>query len=116
MSTPGAALPLTAFDPTAILVLNLAGTFVFGLSGALAGARARLDAFGVLVLREVPHVLRSGLYAVPALVGSTIAVAAARGGQHDILFAMLGALTCFLIRLAALRWNLSLPELPHQAR
>jgi len=32
------------------LVLDLTGTFVFALSGALAGARRELDLFGVLVL------------------------------------------------------------------
>src|SRR4051812_45276631 len=38
------------FDPTLILALNLAGTFVFGLSGGLAAVPARLDLFGVIVL------------------------------------------------------------------
>ena len=32
------------------IVLDLTGTFVFALSGALAGARRQLDLFGVLVL------------------------------------------------------------------
>src|SRR5436305_6031075 len=32
------------------LVLDLMGTFVFALSGALAGVRRKLDLFGVLVL------------------------------------------------------------------
>jgi uncharacterized membrane protein YeiH len=32
------------------LVLDLAGTFVFALSGAVAGVKHRLDIFGVLVL------------------------------------------------------------------
>jgi uncharacterized membrane protein YeiH len=41
------------FDPTLILVLNLAGTFVFGLSGGLAAVRARLDLFGIVVLAAV---------------------------------------------------------------
>ena len=41
------------FDPTLILWLNLAGTFVFGISGGLAAARARLDFFGVIVLAAV---------------------------------------------------------------
>ncbi len=41
------------FDPTLILALNLAGTFVFGLSGGLAAVRAKLDLFGVLVLAGV---------------------------------------------------------------
>src|ERR1051325_2189718 len=41
------------FDPALILFLNLAGTFVFGLSGGLAAVRARLDLFGVVVLSAV---------------------------------------------------------------
>jgi len=41
------------FDPVLILVLNLAGTFVFGLSGGLAAVRARLDLLGVVVLAGV---------------------------------------------------------------
>jgi uncharacterized membrane protein YeiH len=41
------------FDPTLILSLNLAGTFVFGISGGLAAVRARLDLFGVIVLAAV---------------------------------------------------------------
>jgi uncharacterized membrane protein YeiH len=41
---------LPGFDPDVILALNLAGTFVFGLSGGIAGVRKRLDVFGVVVL------------------------------------------------------------------
>ncbi len=44
---------LRGFDPTLLLVLSLAGTFVFGLSGGLAGVQKRLDAFGVVVLAVV---------------------------------------------------------------
>lgn len=35
---------------TLVLVLDLVGTFVFALSGALAGARRRLDFFGIMVV------------------------------------------------------------------
>jgi uncharacterized membrane protein YeiH len=35
---------------TLVLVIDLAGTFVFALSGGLAGVERRLDLFGVLVL------------------------------------------------------------------
>jgi uncharacterized membrane protein YeiH len=35
---------------TLLLVLDLAGTFVFALSGAMAGVRRHLDLFGVFVL------------------------------------------------------------------
>lgn len=41
------------FDPTLILVLNLVGTFIFGLSGGLAAVRARMDLFGIMVLSAV---------------------------------------------------------------
>jgi uncharacterized membrane protein YeiH len=41
------------FSPDLILALNLAGTFVAGLSGGLAAVRARLDIFGVIVLAAV---------------------------------------------------------------
>lgn len=34
----------------AVIALDLIGTFVFGLSGGMAGVRHRLDLFGVLVL------------------------------------------------------------------
>ena len=44
--TDGRLMPLS-------LVLDLAGTFVFALSGAAAGVKHRLDAFGVLVLSLV---------------------------------------------------------------
>lgn len=33
-----------------LLVLDLAGTFVFAISGAILGVRRNLDIFGVLVL------------------------------------------------------------------
>ncbi|HEY4427971.1 MAG TPA: TRIC cation channel family protein [Solirubrobacteraceae bacterium] len=52
--SPGGGCPvLEGFDPDLLLALNLAGVFAFGLSGALAGARAGLDLLGVLVLAGV---------------------------------------------------------------
>lgn len=38
------------FHRSLVLVLDLCGTFAFAVSGAIAGARQRLDLFGVLVL------------------------------------------------------------------
>jgi uncharacterized membrane protein YeiH len=40
-------------QPAGLVVLDLAGVFVFALSGGLAAVRARLDVFGVLVLATV---------------------------------------------------------------
>ncbi|MEM3676513.1 MAG: trimeric intracellular cation channel family protein [Thermoplasmataceae archaeon] len=36
-----------------LLILNLMGTFVFGISGAIAGVRHKTDIFGVIVLSYV---------------------------------------------------------------
>src|SRR5688572_16363242 len=43
-------LPVIPHARTVVLVLDLCGTFVFALSGAMAGLKHRLDLFGVLVL------------------------------------------------------------------
>jgi uncharacterized membrane protein YeiH len=37
-----------------------------------------------LLVREVPHLLRSGPYAIAAIVGAGIVAAASRAGQHRI--------------------------------
>jgi uncharacterized membrane protein YeiH len=43
-------VPFKEYARGMLLVLDLVGTFVFALSGAVAGVRQRLDLFGVLVL------------------------------------------------------------------
>jgi uncharacterized membrane protein YeiH len=213
VGVPNPPSVLHGFDPTLLLVLNLAGAFVFGLSGGLAGVRKRLDMFGVVVLAvvvglaggitrdllvgvppetirdwrylavavgaglvtlvahsslrglerpilvldaaglalfcvtgastaldhrvgaigavvlgaitgigggvlrdiflgEIPVVLRTGLYAIPALIGAGIVVGAARGGTHNLAFPLLGAVVCFAIRLAGLHFDLNVPQAP----
>ena len=202
---------LHGFDPSLLLVLNLVGTFVFGLSGGLAAVRARLDVVGVVVLavvvgmaggilrdlligirpqtfrdsrylaagvvagvvtfvahgilsrlerpilvfdaaglalfcvtgagtaldhgvgpveaivlgaitgagggvvrdvllREVPVVLREGLYAVPALVGASVVVVAFHSGSRGLAFPIVGAIACFAIRLIGLHFHLGVPR------
>jgi uncharacterized membrane protein YeiH len=201
---------LQGFDPTLLLVLNLAGTFVFGLSGGLAAVRAKLDFIGVVVLavavglaggitrdlligippttfrdwrylavaggaglvtflasatigrfgrsiivldaaglslfcvtgaatalqhrvgpvaavilgavtgigggmlrdvllREVPVVLREGLYAVPALLGASVVVGASEAHTRGLGFPIVGAGVCFAIRLVGIRWDVNVP-------
>ncbi len=201
---------LPGFSSTLLLVLNLFGTFVFGLSGGMAGVRKQLDLFGAIVLAvvvgiaggtirdvligtppatfrdwrylavaaaaglltaaahpaidrlqrpidaldaaglalfcvtgaatalahrlgvvdsvilgaitgigggmlrdilvgEIPTVLRGGLYAIPALVGAGIVVVAFHAGDHTVVFPILGATACFLMRMAGLRYGLGLP-------
>lgn len=197
-------------NATLILALNLAGTFVFGLSGGLAAVRARLDLFGVVVLaavvglaggvlrdlligvppatfrdwrylavtaaagvvcffagrwlerversvmifdalglglfavtgaakavqfglgpvqavvlgavtgvgggmlrdvllRQVPTVLREGLYAVPALLGAAVPTVAQAAGSTDPAYPVLGAAVCTAVRLVGHRYDVNVP-------
>ena len=63
------SLDMGAAMKTLVLTLDLIGTFVFALSGAAAGARRRLDIFGVLVLSFVAA--NSGGIVRDLLVGAT---------------------------------------------
>ncbi|MFN3790198.1 trimeric intracellular cation channel family protein [Massilia sp.] len=66
---PVIALDVGAAIKTLVLTLDLFGTFVFALSGAIAGARRRLDIFGVLVLSFVAAT--SGGIVRDLLIGAT---------------------------------------------
>ncbi|QNA89251.1 trimeric intracellular cation channel family protein [Massilia sp. Dwa41.01b] len=63
------SLDVGAAIKTLVLTLDLVGTFVFALSGATAGARRRLDIFGVLVLSFVAA--NSGGIVRDLLIGAT---------------------------------------------
>ena len=62
-----------------------------------------------VLVRRVPAVLTSGLYAIPALIGAAIAVTAARTGAYGVPAALGAAVACFLIRLAGIRYNINAP-------
>jgi uncharacterized membrane protein YeiH len=117
---------------TPILVLDAAGLSLFAVSGALKG----LD-FGVgpaqavilgaitgvgggtlrdVLIREVPTVLTSGLYAIPALVGAAIVVGADRVGVADTPAALVGATICFVIRMVGVRYGIDAPGPPGTGR
>lgn len=109
-----------------ILVLDAAGLSLFAVSGALKG----LD-FGIgfgqavilgtitavgggtlrdVLIREVPSVLTSGLYAIPALVGAFIVVVADRIGAAGLLAAIIAAGVCFAIRMLGVRYDVQAPR------
>jgi uncharacterized membrane protein YeiH len=113
---------LTAMaEPPLLLGLDLTGTFAFALNGAMTGEEAaKLDIVGMLtlgmitalgggILRQVPTVLTSGLYAIPALIGAAIAVTTVRTGVYGLPAALGAAAACFLIRLAGIRYNINAP-------
>ena len=62
-----------------------------------------------ILLREVPVVLREGLYAIPALAGAAVVVGASEAGTHGLAFPIIGAAVCFGIRLIGIRWDVNVP-------
>jgi uncharacterized membrane protein YeiH len=67
-------------------------------------------------LREIPVVLRTGLYAIPALAGAAIVVVASKSGTSNLAFPIIGAAVCFLTRLAGVYFDLNVPQAPGRAR
>ena len=68
-----------------------------------------------VLIRRVPSVLSSGLYAIPALVGAALVVAADSGGVRDVLgvpVALGAAVVCFLIRMVGLHFDIDAPKPP----
>ena len=68
-----------------------------------------------VLIRQVPSVLSSGLYAIPALVGAALFVVADRVGVQDVLgvpVALGAAVVCFLIRMVGLHFGIDAPKPP----
>jgi uncharacterized membrane protein YeiH len=68
-----------------------------------------------VLIRQVPGVLSSGLYAIPALVGAGLVVAATSGGVSQVLgapAALAAAGVCFLIRMVGVFFALNAPRPP----
>lgn len=84
--------------------LGVAPAIILGAVTGVGGGTIR----DVLV-RRVPTVLTSGLYAIPALVGAAIAVIAVRTGVYGAPAAIGAAMACFLIRTVGIRYNLNAP-------
>ena len=189
------ALTNASIGAHTVVVISIAGAFVFGLSGALAAIRARLDLFGVLVLsltvglaggtlrdillndrpmglfdwrvvvaallggvvamvlrtplyrwsasialdhhvsplpavvlgvvtatgggvvrdvllRKIPEVLRQGLYAVPATLGSAVVAIGYEINRATLWWYVAGAILCLGVRLAGMYFHINLPIAP----
>jgi uncharacterized membrane protein YeiH len=111
-----------------INVLDAAGLGLFAVTGALKaldyglgpGQAIILGAVtGVgggtirdVLLGQVPAVLHSGLYAVPAILGAGAVVLADGLGYRGALTALGAAALCFVIRMVGVRFHLNAPSPP----
>ena len=115
-----------------ILVLDAAGLSLFAVSGALKGLDLGVGAAQAVILgaitgvgggtlrdvliREIPAVLSSGLYAIPALVGAFLAVCGERLGAPELPAAVGAAAVCFAIRMVGVRYRIDAPGPPGTRR
>ena len=113
-----------------ITVFDAAGLALFCVTGTTAAFAAHLGPFQSAVLgtitavgggtirdvviKRVPTVLSSGLYAVPAAGGATLTALALEFHFYGGFLAVGAALLCFAIRMIGVKFNLNLPtSRPH---
>jgi len=112
----------------AIILLDAVGLSVFAVAGAQKAVAFGLGTGAAVVLgtitavgggtlrdvliRDVPSVLTSDLYAIPAAVGAAAAVLAGTAGLAAVPAAALGAALCFVIRVVGVRFKLQAPSAP----
>lgn len=116
---------------TTIDVLDAAGLSLFAVTGAgkaleLGAGPAQAIILGTVtgvgggtlrdvLIREVPSVLSSGLYAILALVGAAVVAVTTSSGVDEVLggpAALTAAGVCFAIRMVGLRFGLDAPKPP----
>ncbi|HET9859276.1 MAG TPA: TRIC cation channel family protein [Nocardioidaceae bacterium] len=115
-----------------ILVLDAAGLSLFAVSGAskaldfgvglgqavILGAVTGVGGGTIrdVLIGRIPVVLRSELYAIPALAGALVVAITGRFGVYGVSAAAGGALLCFAIRMIGVRFQLNAPSPPGMDR
>jgi uncharacterized membrane protein YeiH len=113
---------------SAITLLDAAGLSLFAVTGASKALGVGLGAGQAVILgavsavgggtvrdvliRQIPAVLQSGLYAIPAIIGAGITVAATLGGVFGATTAVGAAAVCFLVRMLGVKYDLNAPRPP----
>ena len=111
-----------------ITVMDAAGLSLFAVTGATKALDLGLGSAQAVILgaitgvgggtlrdvlvRRIPTVLSSGLYAIPALVGATATVVVTKLGIYNVATAIAAAALCFGIRMLGVRLNLDAPMPP----
>ncbi|GAA4797285.1 trimeric intracellular cation channel family protein [Actinomycetospora chlora] len=114
------ATPITVFDALGLGLFAVTGASRALALGAGAGQAVLLGALtavggGTLrdvLVRRVPTVLSSELYAIPALLGAGVVVVADRLGAGALVPSLVGAALCIAVRLVGVRLRLEAPHPP----
>lgn len=114
------SLPISLLDAAGLSLFAVTGAskaLDYGLGPGQAVILGGLTGVGGgtlrdVLIRRVPAVLHSDLYAVPALIGAAVTVAAALLGVWGLVAALLAAGTCFAVRLLGIVFHLNAPRAP----
>jgi uncharacterized membrane protein YeiH len=110
---------------TPILVLDAVGLSVFAVIGTVKALEYGLEIGPAILLgavtgvgggtirdtliRQIPSVLRSDLYAIPALIAAALTAGAVRAGIYALPAALGAAAVCFVVRMLGWRFQLHAP-------
>jgi uncharacterized membrane protein YeiH len=114
------SVPITVLDAVGLSVFAVTGAgkaVVLGLGPAQAVILGAVTGVGGGTLRDVltqriPIVLRSELYAIPALAGATITVISSELRVGGLPATLAGAAVCFVIRMLGVHFDLNAPGPP----
>lgn len=111
-----------------ITVLDAAGLSLFAVTGAAKALQFGLGPAQAVILgavtgvgggtlrdvlvRQIPSVLSSGLYAIPALIGALATVVVTELDVHGPATAVGAAALCFVIRMIGVHYDLDAPMPP----
>jgi uncharacterized membrane protein YeiH len=115
--------PITVLDAAGLSLFAVTGAskaLDFGLGAGQAVILGAITAVGGgtvrdVLVRRVPAVLQSGLYAIPAIIGAAITVATIRTEVFGPVTAVAAAAVCFLVRMVGVRYDLNAPRPPRRA-
>jgi uncharacterized membrane protein YeiH len=114
------AVPINVLDALGLSVFAVLGAFKaldmgFGvIQAVIVGAVTAVGGGTIrdVMIGRIPTVLRSELYAIPALIGAGCAAAAYSRGHHGTVAALSAAAVCFVIRIVGMRFDLHAPRPP----
>lgn len=117
-------MPITVLDAVGLSVFAVIGAgkaleYGLGIGPALLLGVVTGVGGGTIrdtLVRRIPSVLRSDLYAIPALVAAAIVVGTERAGVYGLPAALGAAAVCFVIRMAGVRFRLNAPGPPRGGR
>jgi uncharacterized membrane protein YeiH len=111
-------VPITVLDAVGLSLFAVTGAskaLAFGLGAGQAVILGAITGVGGgtirdVLIRQVPTVLTSGLYAIPALLAAAITVTTDRAGVYGVPAALGAAIACFVIRMLGVRYGLNSPQ------